>query len=982
MYDNILKNKVVYASFLMVCCLSVALSHAQEPRKILSRPSAHPDRVFKLLKAPPPPPSFRPTLPPEARHPVYIDFSVRPGSGRTIGGTSVFVPLKQTESQMTFADIQGMVDSKSNKEGNFMFGHRHILKNVVVGGWVGFDFRKTAQGNEFKQGAAGIEIMSKWFDWRLNAYIPEGKKVYSGTPFQRLSFMGGNTLSIVSSGGQKVELAMPGFDSEVGFKIPTPRMPKLDLRVYGGGFLFSRADAPTVAGPKARFEARFDDTILPGARLTLGGEVSYDKVRGSQTFAFIGLRIPLQVSKKSASTPTGLQARLGERIVRDVDVITPKNQLPKHLGVDEDGQAIHRIIPTQTRVFVVDRNATPSPQSTCTLNDPGNSVAQALEAGALTQPHDILYIRSGVHTVAANAADSYALTTAAPTQRILGGEAGLTFRNQVINGHTIQQQIFIAPSTQPTEIRSTRGGFADLSEGGEMRAIRVLDENPETAPASVVPAMNIDLSAIPAQQGFRHVTLRDVSLQRNAAESGDGIFLTYHGTEPHQVHFSNVQVTGFRRTAPTEYLYGRGLQVVPGAGSLEINGGTFNGNDVGAEVAPFPISLSPPGRVGSGDLFTIAINRSLATNVSSFSQNSRDGLLVQGDPSGRIGMSLQHIVAHSNGGRGILMGNVQFEGMNVQTTQNGREGIVYCPGLGSTEPVTRTHFVLRGSVIENNGSSGLVMDFSPGDRGAETGPGIVYQAPVVPGPLEIQNTLVRGNNRILSAWGQSPFSLTRSSYHPFHSGGVVLKSGCTPVGTPRRISLTLQGNQFVNNTNANLWVQNGIVSRYDIATGSIVYSAQDVGTEVIVQEHNDTFLHETGSPLQDSLYAGVRMTNMSQGPGQIIRYQIQGDTSFQGRGMNSGEVGVMADQWDHLGRVPGGPGTIEVTVRGEGNRMDGWGTLFRGESTDGVSTHIETEYGVFPIDSSMSLLDFQRGGWASPVLFMPQNTSARTVVED
>src|SRR6185503_4579855 len=95
------------------------------------------------------------------------------------------------------------------------------------------------------------------------------------------------------------EFALRGFDGEAGVRVPiTPANSPYNLRFYAGAFRFDDPAglASVVAGPRLRLE--FTDYAIPelgdGTRFTVGGEWQTDDVRGSQFFAGLRLRIPLQ----------------------------------------------------------------------------------------------------------------------------------------------------------------------------------------------------------------------------------------------------------------------------------------------------------------------------------------------------------------------------------------------------------------------------------------------------------------------------------------------------------------------------------------------------------------------------------------------------------------------------------------------------------------------------------------------------------------
>ncbi|MCP4330872.1 MAG: right-handed parallel beta-helix repeat-containing protein, partial [Alphaproteobacteria bacterium] len=103
---------------------------------------------------------------------------------------------------------------------------------------------------------------------------------------------------------------LPIFDSD----------PDFEIRIFGGGFYYWADNLQNVAGPRGRVEARIYDLdfLTDGSRLTLGGEVRNDDVRGTEGFGSVIVRIPLAaMGVGSQPKVTGLDRRMLDRIVRE-----------------------------------------------------------------------------------------------------------------------------------------------------------------------------------------------------------------------------------------------------------------------------------------------------------------------------------------------------------------------------------------------------------------------------------------------------------------------------------------------------------------------------------------------------------------------------------------------------------------------------------------------------------------------------------------
>ena len=206
--------------------------------------------------------------------------------------------------------------------------------------WAGWDIRDTEEDNRFHQVSFGLEALSERFDLRVNGYVPITDP--KGSPGLAEVFLRGNNILMI--GGEEVPLY--GVDGEVGVllfggtrgggggsKDAPVRVRNHELRGYVGGFWFDDDDAvEEVAGPKGRLEYRINDVIagLPGSRLTLESELSYDEVRDTKFEIGARLRIPFGARGGDAlsrhAALTGQELRMIEGLERDTDIITVQSK--------------------------------------------------------------------------------------------------------------------------------------------------------------------------------------------------------------------------------------------------------------------------------------------------------------------------------------------------------------------------------------------------------------------------------------------------------------------------------------------------------------------------------------------------------------------------------------------------------------------------------------------------------------------------------
>lgn len=245
------------------------------------------------------------------------------GSAR--GETVIFHPFLQTDTTLLFADIRGKFFSEDAQEGNLAFGYRRMLNSGWNAGiWSGLDIRRTENDNVFYQAALGLEFLSDRYDVRVNGYVPLNADPQVASSSATVALSGS---SIFMTGGQ--EMPLYGVDAEVGMKLAgfqiDPGSNRLhELRLYGGGFWFSSDDAAEdITGPSARLEYRIENisSILPGSRLTVESEFSYDDVREERWEVGARFRIPFGGSDGELSPLTAQERRMADGLERDTDIV-------------------------------------------------------------------------------------------------------------------------------------------------------------------------------------------------------------------------------------------------------------------------------------------------------------------------------------------------------------------------------------------------------------------------------------------------------------------------------------------------------------------------------------------------------------------------------------------------------------------------------------------------------------------------------------
>jgi hypothetical protein len=247
----------------------------------------------------------------------YADLLVRPTTNpNAIGEAHLFLPLWQNNDSLAFMDLRGLGDDDLTGEGNFGLGFRTMHgENWILGGYGFFDLHHSDRFDEeqdFIGGMIGIEAMSEDLDFNLNGYIPESDT--GSLPSRSKVDMGSAGLSIERG----AERALPGFDAEFGARLPLFGNDSMfwDTRAYVGGFYFDAPSFDSVAGPSGRVEMRLHDIpFLPeGSRFVVGGDVQWDRDRGTVGRGLVSMRIAFGESS-GGSGPDGRLSKLERRMV-------------------------------------------------------------------------------------------------------------------------------------------------------------------------------------------------------------------------------------------------------------------------------------------------------------------------------------------------------------------------------------------------------------------------------------------------------------------------------------------------------------------------------------------------------------------------------------------------------------------------------------------------------------------------------------------
>ena len=154
---------------------------------------------------------------------------------------------------MPFMDLRAHVFNNGRYDFNAGIGLRSTLGCRVYGINAYYDYRN-ARHSIYNQVAIGLETLGAVFDFRLNGYLPVGKKVsapYRPTPD---GIANGNILT-----RYKYEYAMSGVDMEAGFHLGS--VAGVSFYLAAGPYYFKGTYGKGAAGGEARLTCAYKEYI-------------------------------------------------------------------------------------------------------------------------------------------------------------------------------------------------------------------------------------------------------------------------------------------------------------------------------------------------------------------------------------------------------------------------------------------------------------------------------------------------------------------------------------------------------------------------------------------------------------------------------------------------------------------------------------------------------------------------------------------------
>jgi hypothetical protein len=539
----------------------------------------------------------------------FLPLSQQPGSALCFGGARI---VNYDASNLWEAQLGG--------------GSRWLLPSFgVVAGVNAFYDGRNSDANWYNQAGLGWEALGPVWQARGNVYLPVGQQnsllgersAVVGAQFVRTNIV----LDVQRA--RLMETALGGVDVEAGRELPA-LIQSLRAMAFVGLYSYGNDAVKTANGVRARLEA------WVGESASLHLAVQHDQVFNTTVTG--GLALHLGGVRRGARVEDPLAARLGERVVRDPNIV-----LVQHV-VQQKTQEVALDPVTRLPIEVRHAASFAAPGGDGSVERPFQTLA-ALQAGS--GPGQILFAHSGSVFTGPG-------ITLQPGQRFLGEGVPHYFQSA--------QGVFLLPraSSRPGQplILNPIGPAVTLASGTEASGLHIRTSDTASqeeiqgrgpALAVLVPGDAIVGKGVTGVNIHRNVLsatgvavkLEDVSGPVRVADNvithanQAGIAYTAGGSVR-----GSLAITGNRIGEVQAEVGGRGIEVdLHGSATVR---GIIAGNDLAAlnGLSARGISLSS---AGSGSLTAQVVNNALA---GAGSPGPLAGLSAASSGNGFLGLQL------------------------------------------------------------------------------------------------------------------------------------------------------------------------------------------------------------------------------------------------------------------------------------------------------------------------------------------------------
>lgn len=279
-------------------------------------------------------------------------------------------------SVFPFLDVRGHVFNDGNLAANAGLGIRTKLGGRIYGINTYYDYRNTDRCH-YNQIALGLETLGKWWDIRLNGYLPVGDKKSSPYHRQFSRFVNNNLLI-----SRRYEFAMKGLNAEAG--VHYSQIKDFDFYGAAGPYYFNGSLGKHAWGGEVRVVGKYKNW------LSLELRDSFDNVFHNNFQGQIGFSLSFgpKSFKRNSKTSTAQNCYnppiIDQRLVQPVDrqeiVVLNKHR--------KESVAINPLTGAPYTFWFVNNLS----QSAGTFESPFH---QLIDAQNASSPYDVIYVFRG-----------------------------------------------------------------------------------------------------------------------------------------------------------------------------------------------------------------------------------------------------------------------------------------------------------------------------------------------------------------------------------------------------------------------------------------------------------------------------------------------------------------------------------------------------------------------------------------------------------
>ncbi len=704
-----------------------------------------------------------------------------------------FAPAPDQVRIMPFLDLRGHVFNDGYVATNVGIGFRSTIGSRIYG-FNGFYDSRDTQGTLFNQIGFGLETLGKLQDFRVNGYLPVGKKTVFG-PAQFAGFLGHNLIL-----SQDYTSTMKGADAELGFHFEPYHgfylYPAIGPYYYkgemGGGFW----------GGKARLKGNF------GQYLALEVSDSYDSMFHNKLQLQLTLTMPLARRSDDMISNNSFASIYRSRMVQSVN----REEI---IVVEDNAQRLEAIDPItgQPLFFIFVDNTS---HSLGTFESPYPTLALAQ---ANSQVGDIIYVYPGDGTTTGmnrgitlkNSQKFWgtgiqqqvittqgnitipALSASAPQiTNTLGDGITLAANNQIsgfiiknvmnngivgLNPQNIQVLSTTIDSSQADHIhlQYTSPGGIDLNKltliNGNLNAIYI-DSTATSIVGSVTNSIFNNNAVFTLDASFTETVDFNV-IDNSFVDNINGLFFNFNG--PSTLFVSGNTFTNTISVSSAPVMINAGVSPI----SVDIENNIISNNVCGA--IRFELSNTNPAN--------LTITQNTITNNGTGSEASLGSSIViipNMNVSGNSNLTITDNIISENAGSALYINTDSFNDLNAtindnQINNNGKAGMVFAASTNS--------FTLIGSenTITNSGDNGIS----------------IIGATMTTVAINLSNNLISGstnagNGIVLSNQGNNLlFSAINNVISDNEGSGILLYSSTVI----ENVVLNIENNNIINNQN-------------------------------------------------------------------------------------------------------------------------------------------------------------------------------------